>query len=343
MIDVEWIEGRAMGIARAFGIKSIELVQASRNVIYRGRLGERSVALRLPRGTYWSLGEIRSEADFGRFLKEEGRLKVSRPVESLEGDHVVTIEGPKGELLHVTCWEWMEGRSINNEDATPEFFEKVGRLVARFHDAAERYRPRRETELRPLWKDSPLLDVGTIDAMKHPDSLRMAELVNKVIERVDCIEKTDANFGVIHADLHVRNMNLDTEGAFQVFDFDNCERGYFASDLANAILSNLFSPLTRGWRERGVFEEQQQIVIERMIRGYRSVRELGVGSDEFWDFFLLRHAVTYYHYLRDPRFDERPDGLKEEIGAFVRLMEEGKTELVDEAREWVLKMVNGKC
>ena len=58
--------------------------------------------------------------------------------------------------------------------------------------------------------------------------------------------------------------------------------------------------------------------------------------------FLLRHAALYYHYLRDPEYGERPAGFKEAVGKFVGLMEEGKTELEDEAREWVLEMVNGE-
>lgn len=191
-----------------------------------------------------NVAEIRSELLWLRALRRETPLVVPQPVPSLAGDLVCQVEVP-GVPQPRLCvlLQWVDGRFLYNVEPSLQRLRRVGAFMAHLHRHAEGFVPPpgfvrdRQNTARLLgqWLTAPEERNRTWDGSRGPlsqeDEAVLDAAVATLRSAAEALRPQPGTFGLIHADLHGKNL-LFAPGAVRAIDFDNCEFGYYAHDLA---------------------------------------------------------------------------------------------------------------
>lgn len=251
---------RAYGEAAAQAIEafpidpaSLDLVAVSENVTFRVRDGggRGDFVLRLHRPGYNSLAELESERRWTQALADRG-LAAPTGIPARDGRPFVRVAIPgTGELRHVGITRWMHGQPLDavlranpGADELRDAYRRIGHVAARMHRIAADWsapadftRPRLDAaglvgeapRWGRFWEHPGLPDA----ARRHLRRLR-AELADDLA----AYGRTEDNFGLIHADLHAENIIIGDDRNTGVIDFDDLAWGWYAYDLATALLDH---------------------------------------------------------------------------------------------------------
>ena len=203
------------------------------------------------------------------------------PLPSVHGRFVETF-GADGAFTAV-AFSLLRGREISADDWAPRLFERWGQLIGQLHKFAVQQRP---THTRPPWHESDFLNIERY----IPDSEAMVkDRARVLIAGIRTQSVTSPHYGLIHADVYQENLRLLDDGALELYDFDNCEYGWFISDIAIALYAAL-------WRVRDYSQRQAFSVrfLAALLRGYEREHHLPPSElARLGDFLLLRDVLIY--------------------------------------------------
>jgi Ser/Thr protein kinase RdoA (MazF antagonist) len=226
-------------------------------------------------------------------LGVEGGFTVPTPVRTRDKGFwtIASAEGvPESRVC--TLLTWVPGRFARKR-RTPAILRKIGRLMARLHDQASRFRLP-ESFVRPRWDHEGLFDCHA-EARRGWDRLtrRQRRLFETVGERLGAIVEQLGTggdvFGLIHADLIFSNVVFHRGGPCAI-DFDDCGFGYFLYDIAILL-------------DRMEMREDYPALRAALLDGYRQIRPLATEHEAFLDLFLLaRWVFLGVCFLSRPEF-----------------------------------------
>jgi Ser/Thr protein kinase RdoA (MazF antagonist) len=288
--------------AERFGVPPSELVPltAFENFVYEGttRDGDELV-LRVAHSTRRTIDYTLGEVEFVRYLAAAG-MPVAQVALAESGRFTERIEdGESGDYFVATAFERAQGHVFDDAPPLkeqywkPPLFRELGRIFARLHQRAQSYKPSSARIKRQEWSEYDVVDVARF---APPDELLVRERVAAIVERLLQLPRSPDVYGLIHADLHPHNFCF-CDGRITVFDFDNCEYGWFVRDIA-VILFYVARAEPPGARERAA-----AAFLGPFLEGYRELRR----CDRFWlsiipDLLALQRAMNYalFHQYRDP-------------------------------------------
>lgn len=257
------------------------------------------VILRISHSARRTHDYTQGEIEFVRFLAAAG-LPVARPVISEGGQFIERIEDDQqGHYFLASAFERAPGVVFDDAPALkeaywgPPLFRELGRTFARLHDRAQQYRLTNPQFKRQEWHQ---YDVVNIDRFAPPDETLVRERTADIIQRLQRLPREPAGYGLIHADLHMRNFCFD-DGKITVFDFDNAEYAWFAKDLA-VILFYVGRTATTENRA-----DAAAAFLGPFLEGYRELRPFGAEwLATFPDLLALQRSMNYalFHQYRDP-------------------------------------------
>lgn len=263
--------------------------------------GERYV-LRIGRAGTPTVESVGAEMAWLAALRRDTLLEVPSPVPTRAGP-LLTLAATSGVPRPHICvlFRWLPGRLLRHR-LTPRHMERVGELMAHLQDHAAQWEPppgfARGRVDWPIEAARQLPDpfapevVASIQALVA-DTLSVAEAehVVKVLARVRAVEQAlgqgPATFGLIHADLHYRNL-LFARGAVRAIDFDDCGFGPLLYDLA-VMLSEILD-----WKEYPALRAG-------LLSGYRRVRPLPAEHEKHLDTFIALRRVQDALWMLDWR------------------------------------------
>jgi Ser/Thr protein kinase RdoA (MazF antagonist) len=283
-------------ILHAFGLRpeTSRFLRDSQNCVYSCEDAGRKFIIRVSRSRHRDSSQVRAELAWISFLIQRG-IKACAPIPAGNGDLCPSFEFD-GQVYIVTCFEHAPGHEITLQDITQPLYEKLGAMVGSMHAAAVDFNATRPALDRPKWDESRLLreDVaGLGDSLTDKFRSTIADLVRDLRS----YPLTSQNHGLIHGDVSFGNYFIH-EGDLWIFDFDNCEYGYFAQDLATVLYDSIYCKVLNK------FADAQPT--ERMIpfwkafwSAYSKTGPLNeIDTLQFKNFFLLREAIIFVHYHR---------------------------------------------
>ncbi len=203
----------------------------------------------------------------------------------------VSVEGiPEPRVC--TLLTWLPGRFARRR-RSPAMLRDMGRLMARLHQHASRYRIPKEF-VRPRWNHAGLFER---DAEKQVGwerlSRRQQRLFQIVGERLGAVtERLGADrdvFGLIHGDLTFPNV-IFHRGEARPIDFDDCGFGYFLYDMAILL-------------DRVEMRPDYPALRAALLEGYREIRPLPAEHEGYLDLFVLaRWVYLGVCFLSRPEF-----------------------------------------
>ncbi len=246
-----------------FGVEPIALepLVHAENTTFKVTSPQGKFCLRISRPGYQSTANLRSEIAFLADLRAEG-FRVPSPWQA----RVVTAAVPDvPEPRDCVLFAWMEGEFRREVRTSPKEAALVGRTMAAMHDFALRWTPpagfERQRGHHWAYLERGALPIDAPNPMLSEEDRRLAlETEAMARELLNAIPKDAANWGLIHADLHVGNLLFEGEH-LNVIDFDDLGWGYWLSDFAAALAYE-------------TMREEYPTIRDVMLGGYAEVRPL---------------------------------------------------------------------
>lgn len=243
-------------------------------------------ALRLHRPGYRSGAQLQSELDWMAMLADAG-LNVPAPTPTLAGDLIACVDRQAVSLL-----EWVPGERMGQTGVPLDLpdrtgaFESLGKGMAKLHSACDVWKPPAGFT-RPAWDADGLIGETPLwgrfwkaHFLDEADRRLLIDFRDAAAAHLQHL--TDADTGLIHADLLGENVLID--GTMQYFiDFDDGGWGYRAFDIATSLIKNRIEP-------------DYPNLEAALLQGYRSIRPF---EDATLSLFKALRACTYIGWLAD--------------------------------------------
>jgi Ser/Thr protein kinase RdoA (MazF antagonist) len=311
----------ALQALAAFGVASAELrfVHLSENVTFHAtdRRDGSQFVLRLHRPGYHDIAALRSEHLWIRALVQAG-IRAPEPLLTQRGENFAQVEiAATGERRWAGLARWVEGELLadvvageTDSAANAHHFARLGALIAAMHVQSTSWTPpagfqRHAIDAdglmgrQPFW--GPFWNHPIFSAVERDMLLDTRDRLHAALTRYG---KPGRTFGLIHADLHPRNVLINGAQA-AIIDFDDAGFGWHQYDLAVALI---------GYQDHPDFAKFR----DACIAGYRSVRAISDEDLQLLPMFLLIRDMAqigwFHHRPELPRTTGLPR-LKQRICA----------------------------
>ena len=276
---------------------ALRLIKHRENAVFEAsRRGQRR-ALRLHRQGYHSDAALKSELQWIQALAEGG-LRVPEVVPDNRGNLFISrqFDGIEGRV-QVDAFRWMDGEPLGSVEAgvagkgdcVAQTWFTIGALAARVHNHAAAWTPpdgfvRHAWDehgiagRRPLW--GRFWELPALSSEERALMGRARDLLRRELPRLD---KTPANYSMIHADFAPENLMVDGD-TVSLIDFDDAGFGWHLFELVTSV------HFIMGETYFGAAQEA-------LIDGYRSHRALSDEQLELWPMFVLARATTYLGWV----------------------------------------------
>jgi len=289
----------------AIKVANLDLASRSENVVYKvtNQSGE-NFALRIHRPGYNRLEELESEVIWAEALRNAG-VYVPTHIETKENLFYALVELGDKKTPHQVCLiEWLEGESLENlvrkarKETIEDSFFKLGELMAQVHNQTSNWTPpssftRRSWDADGLMGSEPLWGKFWETAELSNEQRKMLKSAQSHIHH-QLIElgQTKDNFGLIHADLHARNVLVQGD-KLQIIDFDDCGYSWHGYEIAVAETDALSS------LDPKVVNIQE--IRNALIEGYRSARPLNSQIEKELNTLTMVRTLILLGWANDRR------------------------------------------
>jgi amicoumacin kinase len=242
---------------------------------------EKNVYFRITSNEHRSIDQITAELNWIKHLTLDN-IKAIQPVLS-KNNNLIESALFNNQLFHIVCFTAAEGKRENLEESKEDFYINWGKLTGQLHKSTKSYQ---NPKSRPGWYEDEyhqniILQRKSTDGLIYKKSLELEEKFHNLPLDLE-------SFGLIHADLHTGNFNIDTNGKITLFDFDDCVQHWFIYDIAIVFWNLSFYKLNENFAK------------ENFLKGYFKENFL----DKFWfehleDFYAYRVILIYYFAKRE--------------------------------------------
>jgi Ser/Thr protein kinase RdoA (MazF antagonist) len=193
-----------------------------------------------------------------------------------------------GESRYAGLARWTEGtlladvlRDETDTEVVARYYGRLGAIAATMHNQSSAWRPPADFRrhaldiegligVAPFW--GPFWEHRSLTSDQRSLLLDARDRVRRVLQDYD---RSTASYGLVHADLHPRNVVCDGE-QLTVIDFDDSAFGWHAYDIAVALLP---------YQQAADFE----VIQESFFAGYAAIRSV---TDD------LRAQVPVFRMIR---------------------------------------------
>jgi Ser/Thr protein kinase RdoA (MazF antagonist) len=253
------LEQRVAEHLRCWGLPAdtaITLLNLSENATFALEAPGSEWVLRVHRVGYSSADEIASELSWMAALRRDGVIHTASPLAGVDGEFVQRLVSRAGApARYAVAFERLPGREPAVQDALT-WFERLGEITARLHRHARAW-PLPAGFRRKRWTvDAMVGECGfwgswrAAAGLGPQDSVTIEQALAQARQRLDVLGEAADVFGLVHADLRLANLLVDSDH-LRVIDFDDCGFCWFLYDFAAAISFIELEPsvpeLLRSW------------------------------------------------------------------------------------------------
>jgi Ser/Thr protein kinase RdoA (MazF antagonist) len=254
---------------------TLYFLRASANFVFIFKKSQKTYFLRFNESTERDLKGIESEINILNYLIESN-IDVCKPVKSLNGEYIETFNTEIG-TCYAVVFEGLIGKQFETDELNTEHFYHWGKSLGNLHKTMKNI-PEEYKMSRMSWKDH----LKFADEILSDDELSAREELEYLASRLNDLETTNDNFGLIHYDFELDNL-VWKDNLFSILDFDDCSNYWYVSDIVYA-LRDLIQDNTIPNNE-----EYQQFIV-----GYRSETSINDSLlNEIPLFIRLHNLITF--------------------------------------------------
>jgi len=280
----------------------LDLIKHRENAVYKVTLpGGTRRALRVHRANYHTDAELRSELLWMQALNDYG-VHTPEVIAASDGSLFVRARANDGDQSYqCDMLAWVDGaplgaidsRSKEELSTLADSYRTVGRLMAKVHNHASEWLlpegfARHAWDIDGIAGQSPFWGrYWEFDALS-PAQVDLLQAAAEILRhRLQQFGQSPDRYGLIHADFLPENLLTDA-GDVKLIDFDDAGFGWHMFDVATSIF--FF-----------VGEQKFDAVLDSLVQGYRTERELPEDHLALLPTFLMARGLTYIGWLHTRR------------------------------------------
>lgn len=219
-------------------------------------------------------------------LQTDTALSVPEPIPAQDGTlvQVIATEGIP-ETRCVTLLRWVPGQILDDQP-TPNLLTQMGAFMAQLHNHTEQFAlpdgitlPHTSWDKLRYWQDHQNNTSATLTTEQRNLCAVASQRLLAEIEQIG----TGAGYGLIHADLHLRNCVV-YQGRLRVIDFADCRIDSHFYDIA--------VPLTKL-----VKYQNYEALCSAFYEGYSSVRALAEHYEAAVETFMTARSFDIIEWI----------------------------------------------
>jgi amicoumacin kinase len=282
-------------LLHAFDLDStaIQLLHHGEGIVIASKRYNTPVILKILHSTSDSTAEIQARLDWMNYLHHNG-VNVPELIMSGQGQWIeqVKIRDYYGMAYAYTSLPITPECLIDWHD--PAMPIKLGEMMGRMHHLARTYHPQPGRPVLPQWQEGDWLKAP--EQRLHPSQAAIVAAILRLRQVISQFPQNPINYGVIHDDLHTGNV-FNVNGNLVVIDFDCCHTGWFAADIASALLF-------RTWigpdKEHQEIKDEAVLFLKGIIEGYQTLCNLPPEWKSMLpDFLKLREISLFQSFYRE--------------------------------------------
>lgn len=237
---------------------------------------------------YKSYDEQLEEVTYTNFLKQEG-LAVSPTISSLNRKVVEKITLGNKEVLTV-LYKAAPGIHLPREQWNAEVLKELGRQIGRLHRFSKKFEEIHPVKYINDWHDNE--EYAFLKYIPKEESA-IRDIAEEVLSTIKALPKNRTNYGLLHGDLWLENVLVDSETKLTMVDFQDCEKNFYIFDLAVPIYSAIEYSFVGG----GNIVEFGREITKAIIDGYQEEHELPAEMLEKLPLFIKLKEVFEYSLM----------------------------------------------
>ncbi|MBV6622912.1 MAG: phosphotransferase [Rivularia sp. (in: Bacteria)] len=272
-----------------FKSSKLHLIKHLENTTFRLSTEQGDFLIRVYCGLQNTVQDIESEAKIIEYLASCNHYEYQKPIYN-NSNRFVTIGEAEGISKPVSILSWINSSIIGHQINDISLFNQLGKLLARIHNKLAEWQ-------KPIDFQRPIFDaenlIGRNGAFRYANSgykyfdRETVSLFESVYQRLidfEAVAGKETNiYGIIHGDLHLKNVILH-QNALIPIDFDDSGYGYYIYDLA-VILTN-YSEMT-----------EYSAIKANLLQGYRSIRKISIEIENQLSLFMAARYICLALFL----------------------------------------------
>ncbi len=287
--------------AQRYGFKpnELKLLGNNQNFTYGSINDERNYVIRIIHESHRSLELLQGELEWIEYLSNNN-VSVSSPVKSSNDVLIEKLDG-----FFVVAFQKALGTPCTDDITQNEEFKNLGEIAGRMHALSKNYIPSLMENKRFTWHDNEYLRNFTSNIPPSQD-LVIAHF-ESLMQRVQKLPRERESFGLIHGDFCFGNYAVKPDGTITVFDFDECQYGWYIQDISVNLFYGIAVPNP---------DEDVPTFVKRYLKyfleGYGKENTIDIRLVKDLPLFLdIRQAILYSALYRNGDIDTLDDWSQE--------------------------------
>ncbi len=270
-------------------VHKVSLIKYSENYTYliEDMNSELKYVLRVSRPGYHDYEELEAEMIWVKAVKNDTDILVAMPIEGKNQRLIQSItlkmQGKEQEFF-CSMFSFLPGQTLKtiSQEELKNYLREIGKITAKLHCQSIEFCKRQKLK-RFSWELEDLIgevsrwgDWSRLMLINEEQRHVFEKTVDIIKERLTVYGKNETNYGLIHTDLNVHNILVES-GRIGVIDFDDCGYGWFLWDLGTTLLE---------------YYETLDVLKEKWLEGYQSIRPLRERDLEEVDTFIILRKIV---------------------------------------------------
>ncbi|MHA2365332.1 MAG: phosphotransferase enzyme family protein [Candidatus Hodarchaeales archaeon] len=233
---------------------------------------------------------LTAELDFIEYLRSK-KFSTPKPIKSKFNRFIEKIISPEG-IFYAVVFTRVKGKIIELEDMSLDQITIWGQLMAKFHQASLKFKPKNFK--RRNWEK----DISLILKEFDPEDNNLKKRGVELYKWIETLIPNEENFGLIHYDLCPDNLIWDENNTPFIIDLDDLAYYFFTADIA--FISDDLKDDSRG-----------ETVFQTFIEGYLSIKglpdEFHLEIENFLELMILLKYARLKRSYRNHDKNNTPD------------------------------------
>ncbi|GAB2541232.1 Ser/Thr protein kinase RdoA (MazF antagonist) [Gracilibacillus alcaliphilus] len=174
------------------------------------------------------------EVTYTNFLSQEG-FGASPAVSSLNGKIVERVILDNQEILAV-LYQSAPGIHLQRNQWDASVLKELGRHIGRLHHLSKKFEQIHPVQYINDWHHNE--EYSFLRYIPQEEGV-IRGIAQEVLSTIKEIPKNQSNYGLLHGDIWLENVLVDSESKMAMIDFQDCEKHFYIFDLAVPIYSAL--------------------------------------------------------------------------------------------------------
>ena len=267
-------------------VEDIKKIGGFENFVYEYKKDNSEYILRFVHSKHRTFDLVMAELEFIDYLSHNN-APVSTVIHSINDQILEKIKNIDNTYFSVSSFSKAPGTYVKRNELTNQLFVTLGTEIGRLHKLTKSFNP---VMRRDDWDKENYLDEARNFLPVKDDIL--IEKYKYLVKKINNIDKTTDNFGLIHTDLHFGNMYIES-GKLTFFDFDDASYKHFISDVAVVLFYQFyFKPL-----DKTEINTESKRILANLLKGYSTQNHFDYSMFEYLNDFIRLRIFNLYFVL----------------------------------------------